>query len=284
VFDRQGHSMVSTGSVVARRQLGRELRGLREASGRTREDVTGPHLGIASLAKLSRIERGQIAVRPGDVRELCSLYGADAESTERLVELARGTKAEEWWEPFGIRAPRWFAMYLSLEQVAERIQTFEPVLIHGLFQTRMYAQEVETKTASEPDAPIDTYVATRLRRQEKILRRPRPPRIELILGETALRVECENPAIMPMQLAHLRQLATWESIDVRVLPLRKSLNVGAHGKFSILDFPDAQDPPTVYLEQYGSARYPEDPAQVASFRRRFDVLRDLSVPIEELDL
>lgn len=53
------------------------------------------------------------------------------------------------------------------------------------------------------------------------------------------------------------------------------------GECRVLTFPDADDPPVAYVETYEAARYPEAPAQVARFRRRFDQLWALGVPIEE---
>ena len=240
--------MVGVGSVIARRQLGRELRAFREATGRTREDVTNRHAGIASLAKLARIEQGLVSIRPGDVREMCLLYGVDPETTERLVEMARGTKHEEWWESQDAMAPRWFGMYLSLEDVADHIQAYEPTLVHGLFQTPRYSRQVELTTVPEPGPQVEAYVSTRMKRQQKIFGREKPLRIDLVLGEAALRVECEDPTVMPAQITHLRALAARPEIDVRIIPLRNGLHPGAYGKFTVMDFPERKDPAVVYVE------------------------------------
>lgn len=273
--------MVNVGSVVARRQLGRQLRRLREESGRTRDDVATGSTGIASRAKLARIEQGLCSIRPGDVRELCLLYGAAAELTERLVELARATMHEEWWESRDARAPRWFGMYLSLEEVAEGIQAYEPALVHGLFQTPDYTRLLVRATEVEPGATTDTVVTARQLRQRQTLDRQPPLRIELVLAEAALRVGCDDPRLMPAQVARLRELAARPEIDVRIVPLRAGLNPGAYGRFTILDFPDPMDPPVVYLETYDAARYPERAEQVARFRRRFQSLHAAAVPLEE---
>jgi hypothetical protein len=49
----------------------------------------------------------------------------------------------------------------------------------------------------------------------------------------------------------------------------------------VLDFDDPADPPVAYLETYRGAHYPEEPAQVEQYRRRFAVVRERSVPIQE---
>ena len=71
--------MTESGSIVVRRQLGRELRTWRERAQRTLDDVATAQ--IASVSKVHRIEHGRTAIRPGDVRELCRLYGQDPRSS-----------------------------------------------------------------------------------------------------------------------------------------------------------------------------------------------------------
>ena len=83
--------MTDAGSVVVRRRLGRELRTWRERARRTLDDVAAAH--IASVSKVQRIERRRTAVRPGDVRELCHLYGLAHDTTETLADLAGGDVA-----------------------------------------------------------------------------------------------------------------------------------------------------------------------------------------------
>ena len=81
--------MNDPGSLVVRRQLGRELRSWRERARRTLDDVAAAR--IASVSKVQRIEHGRTSVRPGDVRELCRLYGVEDETTDTLAEMARAT-------------------------------------------------------------------------------------------------------------------------------------------------------------------------------------------------
>src|SRR5690606_31502691 len=112
------------------------LRTWRERARRTLDDVAAAH--IASVSKVQRIEHGRTSVRPGDVRELCRLYGVADDTTETLVDLARATRDPDWWERHDTSAPSWFALYLSLETVASELCAFEPSLVHGLLQTEEY--------------------------------------------------------------------------------------------------------------------------------------------------
>jgi transcriptional regulator with XRE-family HTH domain len=54
---------------MVRRELGRRLRQLRHAAGKTEADVEQANL--ASRVKLWRIETGKVRVKVGDVRGLC---------------------------------------------------------------------------------------------------------------------------------------------------------------------------------------------------------------------
>jgi transcriptional regulator with XRE-family HTH domain len=87
--------MPISGSTVVRRQLGRRLRSLREAVGKTDRDIE--EASLASRAKLWRIESGKVPVKIADVRALCWLYGADQPTTDALANLAVGTTVQGWW-------------------------------------------------------------------------------------------------------------------------------------------------------------------------------------------
>jgi len=272
--------MTEAGSIVVRRQLGRELRTWRERARRTLDDVATAQ--IASVSKVQRIEHGRTAVRPGDVRELCRLYGVGHDTTEALADLARATRDPDWWEHAGTATPTWFALYLRLEAVAAQVDTFQPLLVHGLFQTRDYAHQVERLTAPAPDdATVDRYVATRMARQQQVFHRADPLRIRLVLGEAALLTTAGADDVMAAQRRHLHEMARREHVEARLLPFAAGLHPGVVGPFAVLRFSDPADPPVAYVETYEGARYPENPAQVARYRQRFEQLWALAVPLEE---
>lgn len=272
--------MPAVGSIVVRRHLGRELRALRERSRRTREDVAAA--AIASVAKLARIEGGSTPVRPGDVRELCRLYGASQDTADTLAAMAQGANREEWWERLDVKAQRWFKVYLSLENVATRLCVFEPMVVHGLFQTAEYAREVERATLPDTtEADLDRYVAVRMQRQQRLFGRDESPLIEVVLGEPALASRVGSADLMAAQLARLQECAAMPTVDVRVLPLNTGPHPGYHGGFTLLAFDDPADLPVVYVESYDAARYLEAPAEVAEYRRRFEIVRAQSVSLQE---
>jgi transcriptional regulator with XRE-family HTH domain len=272
--------MGGSGSVAARRQVGRSLRLLREAARKTRADVAAAR--ICSRSKLEHIEHGMVSIRPGDVRELCLCYGADAETTEALAALAYGTSQPGWWEQHSAATPPWFRLYLGLEAVAREIRTYEPEVVPGFFQTPAYARAVERATLlGASDTTVARNVQLRQDRQRNTVARPRPLRIHSVLAERALLTRTDPPQIMREQISHLYRLNRLGHVDIHVLRSTAEMHPAVMGGFSVLDFDDPADPSVAYLESYGGARYPETPSEVDGYRRRFEAIRRMSVPIQE---
>ena len=196
--------MAGAGSAVVRRQLGSKLRQLRLAAGKDVADVVTA--GLASKAKMSRIEGGKGPVKIADVRALCWLYGASAETTEALAALAPGTQQEDWWETYeNVVVPDWFGLYVGLEQSASRLRCFDPELVHGLLQTEDYARAViESEDTLEPKV-IAQRLQFRMDRQRRVLNGH--PDLTVVLGAGALSLVVGSPDVMAAQLDHMRQLA-----------------------------------------------------------------------------
>lgn len=269
--------MPMAGSTVVRRQLGRHLRRLRHGAGKTEADVEQANL--ASRVKLWRIETGKVAVKVGDVRGLCWLYGADTDTTDTLSVLAAGTREQNWWEDHG---PKRFSLHLGLEEIADEMRTYNAELVHDLLQTQDYARAFFR--AGHPDGS-DEIVRGRLKlqaeRHQQLLTRFPPQRLVAVLGAAVLTRPVGGPAVMAEQLAFLHDLNRRDNIDIRVLPW----NTGAHpamrlGAFTILDFHHDDDPAVVYAETHTGARYLEKLDELAEYRRIFDLIYRKTAPIE----
>src|SRR5256886_9678459 len=222
------------GSTVVRRQLGRRLRRLRDAAGKTERDVE--EASLASRAKLWRMETGKTPVKVADVRALCWLYGADAATTDALAGLAAGTSAQGWWEEHNGAVPDWFGLYVGLETTATEIRVYDPELVHGLFQTPDYARAVYRAGRSDDDeVAIDRQVKLRLGRQQ-ILERDPPPKITAILGAAALARLIGRRHGTADHLARLQELSHRPNVDVPVLPWAVRPPPPLLGPFTILAF------------------------------------------------
>ncbi len=273
--------MPITGSTVVRRQLGRQLRRLRDASSKTEQDVV--EAGLASRAKLWRIESGKTAIKIGDVRALCWLYKVDQATTDALAELAKGTSTRGWWEEYSDVLPDWFGLYVGLEAAASEIRVYEPELVHGLLQTPNYLRALVIDSGFDLDeGTIQRQIKLRQERQQALTIRTPPLRITAILGAAVLARPVGSKATMKEQVARLLELDELDHVDIRVMPWNAGGHAAMHiGGFAILDFPDPDDPAVVYLESHTGARYLEKPEELTEYRKIYDLIYKKTVPVEE---
>lgn len=274
--------MPVTGTTVIRRQLGRRLRALRDAAGKTMADVAA--IKIMSPAKLHRIEGGATTVKISDVWALCRIYGADDKTTDALAKLAIGTNDKGWWHDYGDIMPVDFELYIGLEATASAIRIYEPERVHGLFQTADYAREIERATNIMPpfsNEAIERIVALRLERQRTFLGRMPRCRITAVFGAGALARQVGGSQTLTEQVERLRELVRLDHVDIRVLPF----SIGAHaamlGSFTVMDFEDPGDPSVAYVETYSGARFVEDAEHLDRHRAVFDSIYQQAEPIEE---
>jgi hypothetical protein len=257
------------GSPTARRRrLSIELKKLREASGLTCAQV-GKALDWSG-SKVNRMETGIGRVQPSDVDALCRHYETPDEVREFLKALARQSKTRGWWQEYGSGVPEWFSVYIGLEQDAASIRHYQCEVIPGLLQIEAYATELHRQGVSVRPEDIERAVRVRVERQA-ILTAPGGPDAWFILSEAALRNVVGNRGLMRLQLEAVREAAELPSITVQVLPF----DAGTHritGSFTILGFPDQEDPDLVYRDGISDAVYLEGDRHVRQYGRAFDEL------------
>jgi transcriptional regulator with XRE-family HTH domain len=262
-----------------RRALGRRLTRLRAATGKSRREVAEAKLGI-SEPTLHRIETGKTPVTVANVRALCWLYGVDESITDALSELALGTSQEEWWDANPV-IPDWFKLYVGLEASAARICTYEGEVVPGELQTEQYARAVYGAEQAVEAEAADRHVKLRMQRQAALAARNPQPRMTTVLGEGVLSRQVGGPGVLAGQIEHLRAVARQEHVDVYVLPWSAGAHAGMAGAFRIMDFDDPEDPDVVYLESHIGALYLEEAAEVAEYRRIFELICQAAVPIAD---
>ncbi|GGJ94805.1 transcriptional regulator [Pilimelia anulata] len=274
----------AAGPTVVRRQLGRQLRRLREAAGgETVEQVAAhPELGL-SRAKLYRLERGQHAVKPQDVAVLCRYYRVGDRQTDKLIALALATQQDSWWHALGdVNVPEWFSLYLDLEPAASAIRTYEAELVPGLLQTADYAREIHRVHNPGLSADqVEQRVAVRMERQ-LLLDRPGGPASRFVLNEATLLRSVGGPAVMRRQIEQVRRMGESANVVISVLRFDVGVHPGMHNPFVILDFADpAEDPPVVYVETVTSAGYLQKDSDVRDYAAIFEQIEQQATPIQE---
>ncbi len=258
------------GSTVPRRQLGRYLRRLRE-DGQVTIKAAAEALEW-SPQKIWRIENGAVAMRSHDVETMCRIFGANADTTEALVALARETKARGWWQEYGDAVTAGFHLFIGLESAASRLRDYAPELIPGLLQTKAYAREVmavEDPTAAESER--EGWTAVRLHRQAVLERRlPAPPHLDAIINEHVLRRPLHDREAMAGQLNHLLDMIEHPQVTIRVLPMSAGIHAASTaGAFVLFDFPRdggrEPEPPTVFRDGLTGGQYADKPAEVEAY-------------------
>ncbi|MBT8225032.1 MAG: helix-turn-helix transcriptional regulator [Dactylosporangium sp.] len=266
---------VTVGPTLRRRRLARELNRLREVAGLTIEDAARG-AGI-SMSHLSRVERAHVGVRVPAVKALLGAYGADAETTTQLVDIARDAAQRGWWHRYARAIPDEYATYIGFESDASHIWNFEVISIPGLLQTEEYARAIlRGGIARLSDAEIDRRTEVRLRRQT-LLHQPDPPSVWIVLDEAAICRRVASAEVMAAQLRRLEQVATLPHVDIQVIPFSVGAHPGTPGSFVVLRFAETGDQDVVYVETMAGALYQESGTDVDTAISAFDRLRAMAL-------
>lgn len=261
--------------TVRRWQLGGDLRRLREAAGLTIEQVAG--VLECSSSKISRLETGQVHARPGDLRELLTLYHASDDQREALLQLAREARQKSWWHEHSEQA---FRRVVDYEVAAVSIRTFGGLLVPGLLQTAEYARAVFTSLRPEGRAEeLDRKVEWRLARQALLVEND-PPFYWVILDEAALRRHVGGRDVILKQLRHLTEIAALPNVTLQVIPFVNGGHAGLSGDFTIFSFAGSV-PDIVYLENLAEDLFLENVGPVGRHTWAFDHLRAAALGPDE---
>jgi transcriptional regulator with XRE-family HTH domain len=264
--------------TVLRRQLGAELRRIRDHARRTVADVAG-ELGW-SESKLSRIETAHTGIRKLDLERLLRTYGCDDRTRSRLDAVAVRARQRAWWEAYGDVLPDAYETYIGFEAEAVSIATYQAQLVPGLLQTAEYANAVMRAFLDDRSDVIEQRVQVRMARQAVLTRDP-SPQLSVILDEAVLRRPIGGPKVFRRQLLRLIEASGRPTVTILVLPF----SIGAHraldGSFVLLDFAQKSDPALAYSEGMTGGVFRHRPDDVASYGATFEALRRRALSSEK---
>jgi transcriptional regulator with XRE-family HTH domain len=264
---------------VRARQLAAELRRLRDAATLTGEEAAA-RLGW-SPSKISRIETGQTAASPADLRRLLDMYDVTGTTRERLEGLGQSAGQRGWWDAYADTLGPEYTALIALEAEAQSVRWYSPMLVPGLLQTEAYAREVvRSGLLIAPPGEIERRVQVKMTRQ-RALTKDGPPQLSVVLDEAAVLRQVGSPEVMREQLAHLTTMADRPNVTIQVLPLAVGAHPATTGEFTILGFPELVAPDVVYLENMTSDLYVEREGEVFRYALAFDRLRALALGPEE---
>ncbi|MFF3400349.1 helix-turn-helix domain-containing protein [Streptomyces sp. NPDC002659] len=263
------------GATFRRRELGKELRKLREKNDLTLQEVAS-RLGF-SHTKLARVEIGENDLpRVGDLESLMDLYGLGGrEDRETLLQLHRESLSKEPWTPYRNFMPSKMPTYRGLEQDAVAMRAFQPSFVFGLLQTKAYA-EAMFLTAKPVDETTTEYVEQnvrlRLERKELITRTDSPLELRCILDEAAVRRMIGGPDVMREQFNEIVELSRLDNVTIQILP-HAVVGYRAESNFAILDFGGVIDP-IVQTDMPNTISVTDEDREIKKHIRRFDAMRE----------
>ena len=259
--------VASSSPTVLRRYVALELRRLRETAGFKREQVAERLRCVVS--HVSHLETMRNLPKGPELEVLLDFYGA-AERIPAFLDLVDSArKGRDWWIPFKGTAPEWFDLFLAMESSAMQIDSYDSMIVPGLFQTPAYAKAVIR--AGEPelaDAEFARRLELRMARQDVLTRQPDPPIVWRVLDESVLYRPAGEPQVLVEQLEHLVKLLDLPTLTVQVLPLEVGVHAGIDGTFTVLTFPPELegDPGIGYTEAPTRGTYYEDQAEIMTYR------------------
>jgi transcriptional regulator with XRE-family HTH domain len=258
------------------------LRRYREALGYGLEDAA--RILDCDRSKISRIETGQRGIRVKELRELLSEYGVPEQEQAALVAVAHRGRQHGWWQDYPDVLTDVRQDYVILEAAASEILVYEPQQVPDLLQTADYARAIAGADPAFTSAGQRAHAVEVLLTRQQIVVGERPPRLDVVLGESVLRHAVGGPGVMRAQLAKLAALAARgadadEGITVRVLPFAAGACAAAgSGPMTILRFAQTPTLGVVHLATLSGGISLEDRDDVARYLRAFAQLRGTALP------
>ncbi|KUM78274.1 helix-turn-helix domain-containing protein [Streptomyces curacoi] len=266
----------TVGQVV----LGKRLQELREAAGLGREEAARV-LRVAA-ATVRRMETAEVSLKIPYVQVLLETYGVPEDEAAAFVELAEEANQPGWWQRFHDVLPDWFSLYVSLEGAARIIRSYEPHFVPGLLQTEEYARAVlEAGTIGQtgPET-IERHVSLRMARQ-RLLERPDPPHLWVIMDETVLRRPVSSRAeVMRDQLDKLLEFAGRDRVTLQIAEFASGPHPGTYAPFTLFRFAEPELPDMVYTEYLTGALYLDSRKEVAAHLEVLDHMSTVAASAE----
>ncbi|MER6010670.1 helix-turn-helix domain-containing protein [Streptomyces bluensis] len=266
----------TVGQVV----LGRRLQELREVAGLKREEAARV-LRVAP-ATVRRMEKAEVALRIPYVQVLLTTYGVAERDVAAFVALAEDANRPGWWQRYHDVLPDWFSLHVSLEGAAQVIRQYEPHYVPGMLQTEEYARavlEAGTVGQREPES-IERHVSLRMARQQ-LLTRADPPRLWVIMDETALRRPVSvRPEVMRHQLDRLLDVMDWAHVTLQVAEFKAGPHPGTYAPFVLFRFVEPELPDVVYSEYLTGALYLDSPREVVTHLEALDRMAAQAAPAD----
>ncbi|MGH3807799.1 MAG: helix-turn-helix domain-containing protein [Pseudonocardiaceae bacterium] len=259
--------VASSSPTLLKRYIALELRRLRESAGLKREQVAERLRCVVS--HISHLETMRNLPKGPELEVMLGFYGADERTAAFLDLVDAARRGRDWWIPFKGTAQEWFDLFLAMESSAVQIDSYDSMIVPGLFQTPAYAKAVIQ--AGEPevaDAELARRIELRMIRQDVLTRQPDPPLVWSVLDESVLYRPAGAPQVLVEQLEYLVKLLDLPLVTIQLLPLEVGVHAGIDGTFTIMTFPPELegDPGIAVTETRAKGSYHENAAEIMTYR------------------
>jgi transcriptional regulator with XRE-family HTH domain len=269
--------------IVQQRRLRAELR-------RARDNADLTQKGVAdelewSPSKVIRIETGAVSISRSDLMALLQLYGIDDRTrVQELLDMAKASKQQSWWDEYRNDYPQQFLTFLGYEASAARLRQFQALTIPGLLQSPDYARAL-LSAFSNDSAAVERGLRVRTTRQN-LLTQKDGPELLFVLDEAVLRRQVGGAEVWRAQLRRLVELNRRPNIHIQVLPFEVGAHPGMKGSFTVFEFPfddeDYEADYAVLLEQpQEDLLIQNDSEQASIYVETFVELEGIARPSEE---
>lgn len=217
--------------------FGNRLRDLREAKGLKQGELG--KLVFQSHAYISQLETAFRIPELDLVERIDAALEAEGDLITTFLMAKRAQEDRS-------AVPEYFAAVADLEKVARRIDWFADSLFPGLLQTAEYAESlIRDSDPFRSEEGVSKLVTDRMQRSD-VLEGTSPPRLTVVLDESALRRVVGGPKVMAGQLSHTAQMARARRLVVQVVPFSEGAHPLVAGQLIIMHFADT--PPLAYQE------------------------------------
>lgn len=264
---------------IRRRLVGSALRRYREDLG---YDLAVPaRILDCDRSKISRIETGQRGIRPRELRELLTEYGADTATQDAFAAIARGTSDGGWRNSYAPVPGSAYAEFLQIAKAASAIFTYAPARVPRLLQTPDYARALICADPNVPGQAGSTMTAAELARQQAALHERRTP-LTAVIGEAALHQQAGSPQVTSAQFRYLAEMgASCPHVCIRILPFTAGEHASSGAGFSVLQFSQVPSSGLVHIDGPGDGICTDTPATVTACTTTFQDMQMFSLTTEE---
>lgn len=234
--------------------------------------------------KIAQLETGRQLASPEDIERLLTVYGGTTRTISRLSNLASRTLEANWWEPWAPVVMPWFANFLTLEGLSERVFTHEVAVIPGLLQTEDHSLALAKRGNYRVRADhTRRLIQLRIARSARLRHPDRPLRLHAVIPEWILDLPVGSDEVQIGQLDHLIAMAERPTVTLQVLRSKDCAEPCLGPPFTYFNVDGSTQ--CGYLELLGDATYVHDHDKLASYAVNMDDLQRVALdPDHSVDL